>query len=50
MVVDEKMVKTDTSLNSAFMAVKTLLEEEVFKASKVNFIITDNRFNDIKSY
>ena len=50
MVVDEKMVKADTSLNSAFMAVKSLLEEEVFKDSKVNFIITDNRFNDIKSY
>ena len=50
MVVDEKMVKADTSLHSSFWAVKLLLEEEVFKGSKVNFIITDNRFNDIKSY
>jgi hypothetical protein len=50
MVVDEKMVKADTSLNSSFMAVKSLLETDVFKDSKVKFIITDNEFNDIKSY
>ena len=50
MVVDEKMVKQDTSLNASFEAVKSLLETEVFKTDKIKFIITDNQFNDIKSF
>jgi len=50
MVVDEKMVIRDPSLNASFSAVKTLLETEVFNGSKVKFIITDNKFSDIRSY
>jgi hypothetical protein len=50
MVVDEKMVIRDNSLNESFTAVKELLEKEVFSGSRVTFIITDNQFNDIKAY
>ena len=50
MVVGEKKVTTDSSFNSAFTAIKKLLETEVFKYGLVNFIITDSRFNEIKGY
>lgn len=50
MVVDEKMVKEEPGLESSFIAVKSLLETEVFKDKKIKFTITDNTFKDIKSY
>jgi hypothetical protein len=29
---------------------KTLIETEVFEGQSVKFIVTDNRFNDLKSF
>jgi hypothetical protein len=50
MVIDENKLKTDTTLNTGFMALKTLIGSEVFPGSNVNFIVTDNQFKDLKTY
>jgi hypothetical protein len=50
MVVDEDKVKKDTTVDVAFIALKTLLETEVFNNQQIKFVLTDNTFNDIKSY
>jgi hypothetical protein len=50
MVVDEAKVKADSSLDVSFMAIRTLIADEVFKGSKVILVITNNEFKDIKTY
>ena len=50
MVVDDKKVAADSSLNEAFVAMQFLLEEEVFKGSKMKLVITDNTFKDLKAF
>lgn len=50
MVVDGDKVKTDSTLDASFMAFKALIELEVFKNNKVKFVITDNKFNDLKAF
>jgi hypothetical protein len=50
MVVDEDKFKKDTTVDVAFIALKTLLETEVFNNQQIKFVLTDNTFNDIKSY
>lgn len=49
MVVDEEKVKNDSSLDVSFQAIQFLIEDQVFKGSKVTLILTDNKFNDIKT-
>ena len=49
MVVDEDKVKNDTTLDVSFQAIQFLIEDQVFKGSKVTLILTDNKFNDIKT-
>ena len=49
MVVDENKVKNDTTLDVSFQAIQFLIEDQVFKGSKVTLILTDNKFNDIKT-
>src|SRR5688572_7155959 len=49
MVVDENKVKNDTTLDISFQAIQFLIEDQVFKGSKVTLILTDNKFNDIKT-
>jgi len=49
MVVDEDKVKNDTTLDVSFQAIQFLIEEQVFKGSKVTLILTDNKFNDIRT-
>jgi hypothetical protein len=49
MVVDENKVKADTTLDVSFQAIQFLIEDQVFKGSKVTLILTDNKFNDIKT-
>ncbi len=50
MVVDEEKVKADSTLELSFLAIKMLLETEVFKGSRVKFVLTNNKFKDIKTY
>ncbi|MEO5782556.1 MAG: hypothetical protein ABIQ07_04750 [Ginsengibacter sp.] len=50
MVVDENKIKEDSSLDVSFMAIQFLLEENVFKGSKVILILTNDSFKDIKSF
>ena len=50
MVVDKGKMNGDTALDSSFTALKTQIETEVFKGQPIKFTITDNRFNEIKSY
>ncbi|MDB5199125.1 MAG: hypothetical protein JWO92_1088 [Chitinophagaceae bacterium] len=50
MVVDEDKIKHDSSLDASFMAIQFLIEENVFKGSKVRLILTDNQFKDIKTF
>jgi hypothetical protein len=50
MVVDEEKLKADSSLDLSFLAVKLLLETEVFKGSKVTFVLTNDKFKTIKTY
>lgn len=49
MVVDENKVKNDTTLDISFQAIQFLIEYQVFKGSKVILILTDDKFNDIKT-
>lgn len=49
MVVDEAKVKADTTLDVSFQAIQFLIADQVFKGSKVTLILTDNKFNDIKT-
>ena len=49
MVVDADKVKNDTTLDISFQAIQFLIEEQVFKGSKVTLILTDNKFNDIRT-
>lgn len=50
MVVDEDKFKKDTTADVGFIALKMLLEAAVFDNKPVKFVLTDNTFNDIKSY
>lgn len=50
MVADEKVLKEDPSLITAFAVVRSLIEENVFKGSKVKLVLTDDKFKDIKTY
>ena len=50
MVVDEDKLKADSSIDVSFIALKSLIELEVFKNSKVKLVITDNQFKDIRSF
>jgi hypothetical protein len=50
MVVNQEKLKADPSLEEAFVAVQTLLEQQVFTGQKVAFIITDDHFDTIKSF
>ncbi len=50
MVVDENKLSSDSTLEGSFMALKTLMEMEVFKGQPTKLVLTDNRFNDLKSY
>jgi len=47
MVVDENVIKKDTTVNQSFGALQFLLETEVFVGSKVKLILTDNTFKDL---
>lgn len=49
MVVDEEKVKNDTTLDVSFQAIQFLIEDQVFKGSKVTLILTDNKFKDLKT-
>lgn len=49
MVVDEEKVKNDSTLDVSFQAIQFLIEDQVFKGNKVTLILTDNKFNDIKT-
>jgi hypothetical protein len=50
MVVDEDKLKADSTIDVSFIALKSLIELEVFKNSKVKLVITDNQFKDIRSF
>lgn len=50
MVVDESKLKKDSTIDLSFMALKTLLEAEVFNNQQIKFVLTDNTFKDIKTY
>ena len=50
MVVDKDKLKADTSLDESFVALKTLLEANVFNNRPVKFTVTDDHFKDLKSY
>lgn len=50
MVVDEEKVKADSTLELSFLTIKMLLETEVFKGSRVKFVLTNNKFKAIKTY
>lgn len=50
MVVDEEKVKSDSTLDVSFMALRMLIAEEVFKGSVVKLVLTNNKFKDIKAY
>lgn len=50
MVVDENKLKQDSTIDISFMALKTLLEAEVFNNQQIKFVLTDNTFKDIKAY
>lgn len=50
MVVDEEKIKTDSTLDVSFMALRMLIEEQVFKGSKVKLILTNNKFKDLKTF
>jgi hypothetical protein len=50
MVADEKVLKTDPSLESVFSAVRDVIEENVFPGSTVKLILTNEKFEDIKVY
>lgn len=50
MVVDEARLKQDSTIDMSFMALKTLLETEVFDNQQIKFVLTDNTFKDIRAY
>lgn len=50
MVVDEEKVKSDSTVDVSFMALRMLIAEEVFKGSSVKLVLTNNKFKDIKTY
>jgi uncharacterized protein YxeA len=50
MVVDEKKLKQDSSLNVSFMALQILFQSQVFPGNKVKLTLTDNTFKDFKSF
>lgn len=50
MVVDKERMKADSTSDVNFLALKTLIETEVFGGQPIRFVLTDNRFNDLKSY
>lgn len=49
MVVD-KAVKIDNSMDASFMALQFLFETQVFPGNRVKLILTDNKFEDVKTY
>ncbi len=50
MVANEKVLQADPALESAFGIVRALIEENVYKGSKVRLILTDDKFKDIKTF
>ena len=50
MVVNEEKLKTTPGIELSFMALRMLIEENVFKGSQVKFVLTDNTFKDIRSF
>jgi hypothetical protein len=50
MVVDEERMKEDSVSDVNFLALKALVETEVFSGKPIKFVLTDNRFKDFKSY
>lgn len=50
MVANQEVLKADPSLESAFAIVRALIEENVFKGSKVKLTLTDDKFKDIKTF
>lgn len=49
MVIDTTGYEKDSSLNESFMAIQFLIQDQIFKGSKVKLILTDNKFNDFKT-
>lgn len=50
MVVEVEKVKKDSTLDASFMAIQFLFEDQVFKGSRVKLVLTDEKFNDIKTF
>jgi hypothetical protein len=50
MVVDEKKLKADSTLDESFTEIRTLIEQQIFKRSKVRLTLTDDQLKDIKSF
>lgn len=50
MVVDQEKVKQDSTLDASFIAIKYLLEQDVFTGNKVKLVLTDDHFKDLKSF
>ena len=50
MVVDAQKFKSDSTLDGSFQLIRMLIEEQVFKGSKVKLVLTNNKFADIKTY
>ena len=49
MVVNEEKLKTDSTIDVSFIALKSLIELEVFKNNRVKLIVTNDQFMDIKT-
>lgn len=50
MVVDEKALKDDPSLDISFRALRLLITINVFPFKKVNLVLTNNTFKPFKTY
>jgi hypothetical protein len=50
MVIDEKALKDDPTLDVSFMALRLLIAMNVFPEAKVNLVLTDNQFKPFKTY
>lgn len=50
MVIDKDVFKKDSTLDVGFAAVRLLIATQVYNNAKVKLIVTDNKFNPIKTY
>lgn len=50
MVIGKDVLKKDSTLDVGFTAVRLLIATQVFVGAKVKLIVTDNKFNAIKTY